>query len=53
MEVPGPRELSSEMIFPLARIRRTMKLDPEVKNVTKDATLLMAKATVSCRYYEK
>lgn len=29
-----------------ARIKRIMKLDPEVKSASKDATLLIAKATV-------
>jgi hypothetical protein len=42
----GPRELSEEMIFPLARIRRIMKLDPDVKTISKEAAMLVAKATV-------
>ncbi len=50
MVARGPRELSDEMLFPLVRIRRIMKLDPEVKNVSKDAAVLVAKATVRCRW---
>jgi len=42
----GPRELSEEMLFPLARIRRIMKLDPEVKTVSKETAMLVATATV-------
>lgn len=41
------RELSEEMLFPLARVRRIMKLDPEVKTISKEAAMLVAKATVS------
>lgn len=41
------RELSEEMLFPLARIRRVMKLDPEVKTISKEAAMLVAKATVT------
>lgn len=44
MDVQG-RVVGEEMVFPLARIRRSMKLDPEVKNVGKDPAMIVAKAT--------
>ena len=31
--------------FPLARIRKTVKMDPDVKNVSKEAALMITKAT--------
>ena len=38
-------ELHSELVLPLARIKRIAKLDPEVKNIQKDAGILITKAT--------
>ena len=35
---------SNETIFPLARIKKVMKLDPDVKNMSAEAVKLMAKA---------
>jgi histone H3/H4 len=37
--------LHSELVIPLARIKRIAKLDPEVKNIQKDAGILITKAT--------
>ena len=34
-----------EVVIPLARVKRIAKLNPEVKNVSKEATALVAKAT--------
>ena len=45
-DVEAGRGLADEMLFPLARIRKIMKLDPEVKTVSKEAALLVGKATV-------
>ncbi len=36
---------NNELLLPLARVKRTIKMDPEVKNVSKEATALVAKAT--------
>ncbi|TFJ84584.1 hypothetical protein NSK_004049 [Nannochloropsis salina CCMP1776] len=44
-DVEAGRRLADEMLFPLARIRKIMKLDPEVKTVSKEAALLVGKAT--------
>jgi hypothetical protein len=33
----------TELVIPLARIRRTVKMDPDVKNISKEATVIMAK----------
>jgi hypothetical protein len=48
-DVEAGRRLADEMLFPLARIRKIMKLDPEVKTVSKEAALLVGKATVRRR----
>lgn len=48
-DVEAGRGLADEMLFPLARIRKIMKLDPEVKTVSKEAALLVGKATVRRR----
>lgn len=34
-----------ETVIPISRVKRTCKLDPEVKNITKEATAVVAKAT--------
>ena len=34
-----------ETVIPIGRVRRTCKLDPDVKNISKEATVLVAKAT--------
>ena len=40
------KELSVfETVIPIGRVRRTCKLDPDVKNISKEATVLVAKAT--------
>tara|TARA_B110000208_G_scaffold37630_1_gene49767 strand:- start:35 stop:691 length:657 start_codon:yes stop_codon:yes gene_type:complete len=39
--------VSTEIVLPLARIKRLMRCDPEVGHVSKDATVLMTKATES------
>ena len=36
---------AGETAFPLAKIKRIVKLDPDVKNITKEATALIAKAS--------
>jgi len=36
--------LTTEAIFPLARIKRTMKLDPEVRNIKPEAAMTVGKA---------
>lgn len=42
----GKKDSSAfEMVIPVGRVRRTCKLDPDVKNITKEATALVAKAT--------
>lgn len=35
----------TEVAFPIARVKKICKLDPEVKNLSKDATMMIAKAT--------
>lgn len=35
----------TDLIIPVARVRRTCKLDPDVKNVSKEAVTLITKAT--------
>ena len=37
--------MTTSLILPLARVKRTIKMDPVVKNVSKEATALVAKAT--------
>ena len=37
--------LPHETVIPIGRVKRTCKLDPEVKNITKEATAVVAKAT--------
>lgn len=34
-----------DTVIPLARVKRTVKLDPDVKNISKEATAAIAKAT--------
>ena len=41
----GEELLPHETVIPLSRVKRTCKLDPEVKNMTKEATAMVAKAT--------
>ena len=40
---------AGETAFPLAKIKRIVKLDPDVKNITKEATALIAKADGALR----
>jgi len=35
----------TDLVIPVARVRRTCKLDPDVKNISKEATLLITKST--------
>jgi len=35
----------TEIVIPVSRVKRIVKLDPEVKNISKEATALIAKAT--------
>ena len=42
-----------DTVIPLARVKRTVKLDPDVKNISKEATAAIAKvnpATESAQY---
>eukprot|EP01031_Cornospumella_fuschlensis_P024368 gene24368-29461_t len=41
----GESEPGAELIFPLARIKKLMKYDPDVKNVSKEATVAVTKCT--------
>ena len=38
-------ELGDEIVFPIGRIRKICKLDPEVKGMSKESALLITKAT--------
>jgi histone H3/H4 len=40
----GSKDAASGLVFPVARIRRIAKLDPEVKNLSKEAIHLVVKA---------
>eukprot|EP01031_Cornospumella_fuschlensis_P024947 gene24947-30141_t len=41
----GESESGADLIFPLARIKKLMKYDPDVKNVSKEATVAVTKCT--------
>lgn len=50
-ELPGEEEeKGSGLRFPLARIKRIMKADPELGLASQDAVFLVAKATVRFCY---
>jgi len=36
---------SGDLVLPLARVKKVAKMDPDVKNIAKDATLALTKAT--------
>ncbi|KAL3811991.1 hypothetical protein ACHAXA_009609 [Cyclostephanos tholiformis] len=43
--VDAAQAWEDELIFPVARIRKICKLDPDVKGISKESALLIAKAT--------
>mmetsp|Transcript_12337 Transcript_12337/g.18702 ORF Transcript_12337/g.18702 Transcript_12337/m.18702 type:complete len:363 (+) Transcript_12337:93-1181(+) len=45
IDLSKAKSLAKELVFPLARIKRTVKLDPDVKNLQKEAVVAIAKAT--------